>query len=87
MFTITELTHAKKLEAQIKDLQKQLDSIRDPMKKYMVDNGLKEKTVGQYVVKLVSYERETASAAKIKEIAPELVPELITTTTVNSLKF
>ena len=47
MFDIISVTKAKKLKADINKLQKELDAITDPMKAYMIENGITEKTVGQ----------------------------------------
>lgn len=78
IFDIAKITHMYKLDADIKRLTKERDTIKKPIENYMKENDVAEKVVGQYRFTVSEYDTQSVDVDKLIAMFPDAARECIT---------
>lgn len=82
LFDISSITRMYSLNNQIKALTKERDAIKKPIETYMKENGVDEKTVGQYHFSVTTYNTTSIDVDMLRERFPEVYDAVATEKTV-----
>jgi len=78
IFDIAKITRMYSLDNEIKRLTKERDAIKKPISDYMKENGVNDKTVGQYHFTVTEYTSPSVDMDKLRAMFPEAFAECVT---------